>query len=283
VNGSAPPDRGIEEAGSLGAETRERLRNLLLCLADNKRLLGIRYSDCMLGSPSLETGIAASSMAQDEWGHSRLTYALLGEFGEDAKRLEHERAAEDYSSMELLDRPLGGWTEMIGAALLIDGALTVQYEALRESRFRPVRNRVQKLLEEEVLHQQYAAGWVHRLARSSLAGELAQALSAMLPAVLVWFGPPTAGDRDVLVRDGVLAGGPDELRGRFLKRVAPTLHAAGLAATTRLHPAGEGWRWEGDLGWNAWDARRRRSTGGGPDEETIARVRGDRNRAMLLE
>ena len=53
------------------------LHRLILTLADSKRLMGIRYSDWLLGAPSIEAGIAASSMAQDEWGHARLLYAML--------------------------------------------------------------------------------------------------------------------------------------------------------------------------------------------------------------
>ena len=48
------------------------LRRLILTLADSKRMMGIRYSDWLLGAPSIEAGIAVSSMAQDEWGHARL-------------------------------------------------------------------------------------------------------------------------------------------------------------------------------------------------------------------
>jgi 1,2-phenylacetyl-CoA epoxidase catalytic subunit len=274
---------GIESAAALDEPTRLALRDLLLTLADTKRLLGIRYSDCMLGSPSLETGIAAASMAQDEWGHSRLTYALLGDFGEDPARLEHERTPEEYHSMELLDRPFGSWTTMIAAALVIDGALTVQYEALAGSRYLAVRNRVQKLLDEEVLHRQYAAGWVHHLAKSSLAGSLSSDLVSMLPGALRWFGPEKADESSRLLGAGITSSGAAEQRAALLELVGPALHRAGLERTAGLVADASAWRHEGELSWDAWDPRRRRSGGGGPDEATVARVRGDHNRAMLLE
>ena len=120
----------VEKASELEAGASEEMRALILTLADNKRLLGIRYSDWMLGAPTLETGIAASSMAQDEWGHGRLTYALLSDFGDDPKRIEHDREASEYRSMEAFDRPFASWAEMIAAALLLDTALTVQYGEL---------------------------------------------------------------------------------------------------------------------------------------------------------
>ena len=90
----------IEKAAELGDEARQALRALILSLADSKRVLGLRYSDRMLGAPTLEAGIAASSMAQDEWGHGRLTYALLSDFGDDPKGdLEHARAASAVSTI----------------------------------------------------------------------------------------------------------------------------------------------------------------------------------------
>ena len=74
---SVDTEARIESAAELSDDARAALRSLILTLADSKRVLGLRYSDRMLGAPTLEAGIAASSMAQDEWGHARLTYALL--------------------------------------------------------------------------------------------------------------------------------------------------------------------------------------------------------------
>jgi ring-1,2-phenylacetyl-CoA epoxidase subunit PaaC len=272
-----------EAEASLPAEAKRHLRDLLLVLADNKRMLGIRYSDCMLGSPSLETGIAASSMAQDEWGHGRLTYALLADFGDEPKHLEHERESGEYTSIEFLDDPFPGWSQMIAAALLFDTALTVQYEALRESAYAPVRQRVQKLLDEELLHFQYAAGWANRLAHSQLADDFRRSLAVMLPACLRWFGPPDWKAAESLVAAGACSGDPDELRRRYLERLWPTLSHASLAAALELSEGADGVAYGGDLSWEGWDEVKRRSAAGGPDPETLSRVRGDLNRAMLLE
>ena len=142
----------VEDPAELPEDTRDALRDLLLVLADSKRLLGMRYSDWMLGAPMLEAGIAASSMAQDEWGHGRLTYALLGAFGDEPQALEHEREADAYRGIQPLDRSPGSWSEMIAYALLLDTALATQYRALLDSRYAPVHNRVQKLLDEEAFH-----------------------------------------------------------------------------------------------------------------------------------
>jgi hypothetical protein len=74
--------------------------------------------------------------------------------------------------------------------------------------------------------------------------------------------------------------GPDELRSRFLEQIAPVLADAGVAGELgleleRLEPGGRGST--GRVG------RRSPQRRGGPDAETLSRVRGDKNRAMLLD
>lgn len=273
----------IESADALPEEVRAPLHDLILVLADSKRVLGLRYSDRMLGAPTLEAGIAASSMAQDEWGHGRLTYALLGDFGSEPKALEHERPAAEYRSAGPLDRAFGSWSETVAAGLLLDTAFSVQYGALVESRYTPVHNRVQKLLDEERFHFQYAAGWARRIAAvEELRAELAAALKALLPEALRWLGREEAEGTRRLVAEGIVREGPDALRERLLARVAPILAEVGLAEEAGLAERDGAWRYAGALEWSGWDDATRRA-GGSLDEETAARARGDKNRAMLLD
>jgi phenylacetate-CoA oxygenase PaaI subunit len=274
----------IEKAEQMSPESRQALRELLLALADGRRLLGIRYSDWMLGAPTLESGIAASSMAQDEWGHSRLTYALLSDFGDEPKALEHEREAAEYRSPALFDRPFASWAELIAAALLLDTAFSVQYDALVESRYVPVRNRVQKMLDEERFHFQHAVGWSRRLAGAEAVREdFRGALDRMLPQALRWFGRSEDAGAQRLAEEDVVRGGPDTLRARLLASVAPVLADADLAESLGLARHGEEWSYARELDWAGWDEGRRREGSGGPDVDTLGRVRGDKNRAFLMD
>lgn len=272
-----------EKAAQLPDDVRQPLRDLILALADSKRILGLRYSDRMLGSPTLEAGIAASSMAQDEWGHARLTYALLGDLGDDPKALEHARTAAEYRSLSALDAELQGWNGMIAAALLIDMALTGQYAALVDSRYAPLRNRVQKLLDEENFHYQYAAGWTRSIARvPELRGPLAAELRRVLPEALRWLGRDDAPGMRRLVEEGIVRDLPSARRGRYLARVGAVLEEAGLAGEVGITRDGGAWRYDGELDWSGWDDATRRA-GGSLDEATAARARGDLNRALLMD
>ena len=272
----------VDRAEQLPAEARTALRHLILALADSKRVLGLRYSDRMLGAPTLEAGIAASSMAQDEWGHGRLTYALLSDFGDDPKGdLEHARPATEYRSADVLDRAFESWSAMIAAGLVLDTAFTAQYGALVDSRYTPVHNRVQKMLDEEKIHFQYFAAWSRRMsAIEEVRSGLAEAVRHYLPAALRWLGQEAASQ--LLASEGLVRQGPDALRAEVLQRVGPVLADCGIAADCDV-PLEDGmWRFSGTLDWSGWDDATWRS-GGSLDEETAARARGDRNRALLLD
>lgn len=252
---------------------REATRDLILVLADSKRLLGYRYAEWMLGAPELETGIACSSMAQDEWGHARLLYSLLKEFGDDVDGLEHGREPGDYRNLEVLDESPASWPDVVALMALVDRALSVQFEALRGSSHDPLRQRVEKLLEEESFHTAHGIAWFQRLAGGTEASRsaLRQAVEAVMVPVLRWFG---GSERDrPLLGSGVVTAGGSELRRRFLDQVGPLLEAVGLED-----------RYDGeepDL--EGFDEARRRTRPGGPDEATIRRIRGDRNRAFLMD
>ena len=273
----------VDKAAELPEDARAALRSLILALADSKRVQGLRYSDRMLGAPTLEAGIAASSMAQDEWGHARLTYALLGEFGDDPKALEHERPAAEYRSHPALDAEFGSWSDFIACMLLVDTALATQYGALVGSRYTPVQNRVQKMLDEERFHFQYAAGWTRKIAAvAELRDELAASLARYLGAALQWLGDDSAPGARRLVEEGLVTADASALRDRLLAKVGPVLADAGLADGLGIVESAGEWTYTHRLHWEGWDESTRRS-GGALDETTAARARGDKNRALLMD
>lgn len=259
---------------ALDAASRTSIRDLILVLADSKRLLGMRYAEWILGAPELEAGIACASMAQDEWGHARLLYALLKEFGDDVDSIEHGREAAEYRNIQVLDRSPASWAELIAINVLCDGALTVQLEALRESGYPPLRQRVAKLLEEEAFHAAHGAAWWRRYASASDAtrSALHAAIDGCASGILAWFGPDGPSAR-ALLDASVTDGAGSTLRGRFVERIAPLLADAGVGDLfTSIEPA-----------FARFDEATRRLDGPGPDAETIRKIRGDKNRAFLMD
>jgi len=276
-----PQASGYKSPAELSETVCDALGSLLLTLADNKRVLGIRYSDWILGAPSVEAGIACSAMAQDEWGHGRIVYAILRDFGYDPNHLEHERASEEYRNSRLVDADVASWPRLIALNFLLDTALTVQFETLHESRFEPIHYKVRKLLEEERFHFGHGRGWTTRLAETTTGRDaLAAAFGEAWASVLAWFGPDDDPVTSVLAEEGIVSGGAAATRARWIERVGPVLSDAGLDLVRSEDGV---WMSTVEPEWTDWSVDRRRAAAGGPDADTRARVRGDRNRSLLMD
>ena len=59
------------------------ISDLVLSIADNKQMLGLRYAEWATRAPSLEADIAAAAMGLDDLGHSRVLYGCLEPLGSD--------------------------------------------------------------------------------------------------------------------------------------------------------------------------------------------------------
>ncbi len=254
----------------MATASSEAVQRLVLTLADTKRILGIRYSDWLLGAPSIEMGIAASSMCQDEWGHARLLYAMLKEFGRDPRTIEHERPPEAYTSADPLDRPFDTWAEFVAATVLVDGAATTALEGFGEGGFELARTRVPKMLAEERFHEDLGAAWFRRLADGSPAARqaLLDTVERMLPRTLAWLAP--VDEQQVRLAADGLTDDARTLLARYIERVQPVLAALDL----EIDPDG--------AERQGWDPVRGRGPGQ-PDMDAIERARGDRNRALFVE
>ncbi|HST57295.1 MAG TPA: Phenylacetic acid catabolic protein, partial [Longimicrobium sp.] len=144
--------------------------------------------------------------------------------------------------------------------------------------------RVQKMLDEERFHFQYAAGWTRKIAAvAELRDELAASMGRYLGPALQWLGDDSAPGARRLVEEGLVTGDASTLRAKFLAKVGPVLEEAGLAEGLGLSRRdGSAFSYEGSLSWDGWNETTRRS-GGALDETVAARARGDKNRALLLD
>ncbi|MBT8403298.1 MAG: phenylacetate-CoA oxygenase subunit PaaI [Gemmatimonadetes bacterium] len=252
----------------LSPELQADVRRLILSLADTKRLLGIRYSDWLLGAPSIEAGIAASGMAQDEWGHARLLYALLKDFDEDPKPVEYDRAPAEYASCDTLDAPAEDWADVVALMAVVDSALTVLLQAFAEGSYEPASGRAGKMIAEEDFHGDMASAWLRRLGSASpeARSRIAEACSTRLPRTLAWMAP----DDEVARRlyDAGVLPSADEMVRRFVDARGAALGAVGVAIP------------EPDR--SGWDAERGRGPGH-PGLEAVERARGDLNRELFVE
>ncbi|MEX2465473.1 MAG: Phenylacetic acid catabolic protein [Gemmatimonadota bacterium] len=255
--------------GDLDAPMRSALERYILRLADSKRLMGIRYSDWNLGAPTLETGIAMSSMTQDEWGHARLLYAMLKELDIDPVEIEHERPAERYANIGSVDEAFPDWAATVAGIVIVDGGLSTAIGTFARGTFEPARSRCAKMISEEEFHASMGAAWYRRLAASSDEARalLRKATDRFLPDVLTWLG--TEGKASGLLVDAGVTE-PGAVQVAAFKDAVRDVLAAGGVDVDSVEPAA------------GWDPERGRGPGH-PDQDTVERARGDQNRALLVE
>jgi len=228
--------------------TPAKVADLVLLLADNKHQLGLRYAGWATGAPTLEAATAAAAMAQAELGHARALLPLLRDFPAMSRAMPDEDHPPERFA-RLLEEPFATWADFVAANALFDAALTTVVAALVESSYAPLRGRARKIVEEERYHAAHGNGWLRRLGQSEGGARLAigEAIAAVWPETLCFFGPDDDPLIGALQHAGVIAMSAGELRDQFLTRLRPVFERADLALPAADH-----------LPWARWDRVRRR-------------------------
>jgi len=223
------------------------LSDLVLSLADNKQMLGLRYAEWATRAPSLEADIAAAAMGLDDLGHSRVLYGCLEPLGDDPRTPERESNPASIRNLAYFDEPWTEWSQFVAANSILDTAFTVMIEACVGGSVEVLQHRLRKMLMEERYHFLHGRSWLR-------SGIDTQPLHRAWREAVEWFGPPD-GETTQLFKDGRLSMGPAELRERLeelLESRAPEM----------------------SIEWKHWDPVRRRGRKGAIDERTFAMLRG---------
>jgi ring-1,2-phenylacetyl-CoA epoxidase subunit PaaC len=159
------PDLPAFDPRSLEPAVRDALAELLLTMADDEFVLGLCDSEWTGIAPMLEEDVAFSSLSQDEIGHARVLYEMLGRLtDESADRIAYGRRPEEYRHAALVDHPRTDWAFTIARRWLYETADAVRLEALAACSFAPLREVVAKIRREERYHAMHADAWLRRLA-----------------------------------------------------------------------------------------------------------------------
>ena len=223
------------------------LGTLVLSLADNKQMLGLRYAEWATRAPSLEADIAAAAMGLDDLGHSRVLYGCLQPLGDDPRRQERETDPGSYLVLPYFDQPWSAWAQFVAANAVLDTAFSVMIQACVEGNVEVLRTRLRKMISEERYHFLHGRSWLK-------AGIDQEPLLDAWRQAIEWFGPP---DADVAELHGhsALSMGPAQLAARLQERLE--------TAAPRI-----------EIDWSAWDPMRRSTRGGVIDERTFGMLRG---------
>jgi ring-1,2-phenylacetyl-CoA epoxidase subunit PaaC len=250
----------------LDERERTALEHLCKRLGDDEFVLAERYTEWQVRSPSLESDLALSNIAQDELGHARLWYDVLDDIGLDEEELVYERDPDTFRHSTLVEQPFpeGDWADAILRSYLYDVAEKLRLEALEDSSYPKIADRVGKIQGEEEYHLEHAGNWLERLANGDDGtARLQDALDRLFPHALTLFEPTDPDVEDDIVELGLRTATLQDMGEEWLSIVLPFLEsldltvpegglaeADGYAVTGEMLPAVRGR--DGSHG-EAWD------------------------------
>ncbi|WP_135822313.1 1,2-phenylacetyl-CoA epoxidase subunit PaaC [Halostella litorea] len=215
----------------LDDEQREAVEHLLFRLADDEFVAAERYTEWQVRAPTLESDLALSNIAQDELGHARLWYDLLGRFDYDEPSLLYERDADAFRHSTLTELPFeeGDWADAVVRTYLYDVAEDLRLDALAESSYAPIADRVGKIQGEEEFHMEHAENWLERLAADDDGRRrLQEAVDRLFPYALTLFEPTDPDVESRIVAEGYRTESLEEMGETWLSTVVPKLEGYGL-------------------------------------------------------
>ncbi|QLG62605.1 1,2-phenylacetyl-CoA epoxidase subunit PaaC [Halorarum salinum] len=213
----------------LTAEQQLALEGLLFRLADDEFVHAERLTEWQIFAPTIESDLALANVAQDEFGHARLWYELLQELGYTEAECVWERPPGEWTHATLVERPFeeDGWGDAVVRGYLYDVAERLRLDALVDTSYAPLADRVGKALAEEDYHRDHAESWLERLSADPASHERVQAaVEELFPPALTLFAP---GPREEGVVDhGFRTESLPDLRAEWLDVVVPFLESLGL-------------------------------------------------------
>ncbi|MFB6206785.1 MAG: 1,2-phenylacetyl-CoA epoxidase subunit PaaC [Haloglomus sp.] len=228
----------LGDPDELSGRERAAVEACLRTLADDEFVLAERYTEWQVRGPTLESDLAVANIAQDELGHARLWYDLLSDFGYAESELIWERPPGDFRHATLVERPVerGDWADAVVRGFLYDEFESLRLEALAETEYPRIADRVGKVRSEEHYHRDHARNWLERLVDDdpSEGGtgteshrRVQAAVDRLFPHALTLF-TPTEREPDI-VDLGVRPTPLSELRREWLETVVPVLRGFGLS------------------------------------------------------
>jgi ring-1,2-phenylacetyl-CoA epoxidase subunit PaaC len=140
------------------------IKELLYKIADDLLIIGHRNSEWTGFGPLLEEDIAFSSMAQDKIGQSHALYQMLHQLGEQPPdTIAFTRNAEQFHNCIFTELPNGEYDFSLVRHFLFDHSLSIRFELLTQSSFKPLAELAAKVRGELKYHTLHANTWMKKL------------------------------------------------------------------------------------------------------------------------
>ncbi len=197
----------------------------VLALADDELCIGQNLVWWIAVGPFLEEDLALTSISQDELGHARALYGLLGD---DIDALAYGRQPHEYRSAHLTELPCRDWGETLVRHFLYDTAETVRWAALADSSWDALGAVARRALAEERSHLRHASGLLSWLLRTEAGrSQLLPLFDQFVPMACELFHLPPGCSQEALLADGVMDRSLSDQRAEWQSGVDGAVASAG--------------------------------------------------------
>lgn len=170
---------------------------------------------------------------QDEVGHGQVTARVAEDLGMPREQIITDFVDGKTKLLNVFHYGFESWEEIGPAALLLNSAAIVQFQALDRGTYLPYARALRKIEKEESFHYHHALDHTHQTMAYGTAEQrrrVQEAFETWLPRLLAYFGPPDSDtyQDNAMFRFGLKVESNDTLRQLWLTKIIPIFEELGV-------------------------------------------------------
>jgi len=220
----------VEATDWMPAEYRLALLRFIEMHANSELMGALPERDWIMRAPTVHRKLALTAKIQDEVGHAELLYRLVEDLGKSRNACLDDLIngkGKFHNTFHYLTK---SWADVGIIAWLVDAAAIVSQHALRNSSYAPYARTMQKICWEESFHMMHGRDMIITMMNGTdqQRAMVQEALDRWWPTLMVFHGPDTPPEKDVILQWRIKSKTNDELRQEFLHTQVPRLQEVGL-------------------------------------------------------
>ncbi|MCQ5364861.1 1,2-phenylacetyl-CoA epoxidase subunit A [Anoxybacillus salavatliensis] len=190
-------------------------------------------------APTLRRKLGIMAKVQDEMGHGQLLLRvaedLIKPLGKNREDLIQDLLKGDLKFHNVFHMKTKSWADAGLIGWLVDGAAIITQTNMLDCSYAPYARALKRIAAEEVFHAQHGEAIIMALAEGTEEQKVMvqDALNRWWPALLMFFGPPTAATtgrskQELTIKYKIRKNTNEELRQWYMTKYVPRIWSLGL-------------------------------------------------------
>lgn len=190
-------------------------------------------------APTLRRKLGIMAKVQDEMGHGQLLLRvaedLIKPLGKNREDLIQDLLKGDLKFHNVFHMKTKSWADAGLIGWLVDGAAIITQTNMLDCSYAPYARALKRIAAEEVFHAQHGEAIIMALAEGTEEQKamVQDALNRWWPALLMFFGPPTAettgrSKQELTIKYKIRKNTNEELRQWYMTKYVPRIWSLGL-------------------------------------------------------